>query len=315
MSELPVKQDNMPATQSNMPAQYSADTSGMSTLDLTADVIKTLAAPVRDNEILIHPISGALYAHQNFYRARLDTALGVGRWALKCESKPMFDAEASECFYDGSLWVNGHYVSRAIGSARWIATNKLQSKGDAFEGAKSDCLKRCCKDIGMFRELWTPSFTEAWKSQHCIQEGGRWRLKNRAAVDVAPDYVEVMAHETTPAPTRPQQQRPAATAPAAVGDAPPFRNDKIGFGKHRDETWAEVQTDWLEWIVEQPDKPGSFVSRDGKLSNKDKAKFELAYRQQQVGGGGAKSVPASNNNTGIFPPAEEEHFDETSIPF
>ena len=34
---------------------------------------------------------------------------------------------------------------------------------DAVEGAKSNALMRCCKDLGIAKELWNPEYVRKWK--------------------------------------------------------------------------------------------------------------------------------------------------------
>ena len=99
-------------------------------------------------------------------RARLDSTFGPGQWGLRQERDPFYDAQTSECCLDGSLWVRGKFVSRAMGGCRWNPNNKQMTKSDAIEGAKSDCLRRCCKDLGVGRDLWNPSFVRAFLAEH-----------------------------------------------------------------------------------------------------------------------------------------------------
>lgn len=37
----------------------------------------------------------------------------------------------------------------------------------AGEGAKSNALMRCCKDLGIAAELWDPRFIRKFKKEHC----------------------------------------------------------------------------------------------------------------------------------------------------
>jgi len=36
----------------------------------------------------------------------------------------------------------------------------------AAEGAKSNALMRCCKDLGIASELWDPNYIRSWKKQY-----------------------------------------------------------------------------------------------------------------------------------------------------
>jgi len=133
-------------------------TDGLSTLRLTAAEMQSLTRPLDPKtEVEVRP-DGVVFMPTGLVRARLDETFGPGQWGLRQERDPFYDSQTNECCYDGSLWVRGKFISRAVGGCRWSPTNRQMNKTDAIEGAKSDCLRRCCKDIGIGRELWTPSW-------------------------------------------------------------------------------------------------------------------------------------------------------------
>lgn len=143
-------------------------TEGLSTLVLAKEVRDVLLRPVdAENQVEIRP-DGALFMPAGVVRQRLNEAVGPGRWALRPESQPRYDQETDECFYDGSLWIDGKFVARAIGGCRWRPSNKSMTKSDALEGAKSICLRRCAKDLGIGAELWTPDYQRRWKREYGI---------------------------------------------------------------------------------------------------------------------------------------------------
>jgi hypothetical protein len=39
----------------------------------------------------------------------------------------------------------------------------------ASEGAKSNALMRCCKDLGVSSELWDPRFIRQFRKKHCLE--------------------------------------------------------------------------------------------------------------------------------------------------
>ncbi|MBK7380614.1 MAG: hypothetical protein IPJ03_16785 [Ignavibacteriales bacterium] len=43
----------------------------------------------------------------------------------------------------------------------------MQSWASVEESAKSDCLGRCCKDLGIFKELWQPNFVKGVAKEIC----------------------------------------------------------------------------------------------------------------------------------------------------
>lgn len=133
-------------------------TNGLSQLTISKDERHALTKAVNpETEVEVRP-DGVVFMPVGCIRQRLDDAFGPGQWAIRQERDPFYDRETEECCYDGSLWVRGVFVSRAVGGCRWQPSNRQMNKTDAIEGAKSDCLRRCCKDIGIGRELWTPDW-------------------------------------------------------------------------------------------------------------------------------------------------------------
>jgi hypothetical protein len=96
------------------------------------------------------------------YRNRLNTAIGIGGWAIKPIESHIADAgNKSTIFYKGQLWIRGKYVSEAVGEQEYYKTNGAMTYATAYEAAKSNCLVRCCKDLGMFSELWDKQWLAA----------------------------------------------------------------------------------------------------------------------------------------------------------
>jgi hypothetical protein len=141
-----------------------------SMLKLTDEEQAKLQAPVDTNEVEIRP-DGLLYLPQVFVRDRLNTSFGIGQWALLQHG--VTEIEGVLCF-DGSLYVRGAFVARAMGEAKYIVSNTQQSWASVYESAKSDCLVRCCKDLGIAKELWQPAFGRKWQTEHAIKV---WRDK------------------------------------------------------------------------------------------------------------------------------------------
>jgi len=111
---------------------------------------------------------GLFYVPQVEYRRRLNEAFGIGGWALKKIAVTMQDGGKTRkgdpqtiVFYEAILYAEGRFVAEAIGEARYPHANPQDSYATATEKAKSDALTRCCKDLGMFTELWDPKFLRA----------------------------------------------------------------------------------------------------------------------------------------------------------
>ena len=186
-----------------------------SLLHITDEEQKKLQESVDPNEVEIRP-DGLLYLPQVFVRDKLNTAFGIGQWALLQHAITQIDSTL--CF-DGSLYVRGAFVARAMGEAKYIQSNEQQTWASVYESAKSDCLVRCCKDLGIAKELWQPAFGRDWQAKYAVKvwrekvKGGcyQWRRK-----DVAPFYDEKQKQEKKEAaPTIPGQpdSRPAIVSP------------------------------------------------------------------------------------------------------
>jgi len=164
-------------------------TEGLATIKFAEKEREALTRPVDpETEAEIRP-DGIVFMPAVIVRKRLDEAIGPGRWALRQERDPFYDAETRECCYDGSLWIDGKYAARAIGGCSWRPGNTRMGKSDAIEGAKSDCLKRCAKDLGIGADLWTPAWQRQFVADWAVPYAGLnwkrektilWRKKGQA---------------------------------------------------------------------------------------------------------------------------------------
>jgi hypothetical protein len=173
-------------------------------LKLKADEQAALMKPVDpDAEVAIRP-DGIVYLPAVVVSQRLDEALGPGRWAIRQERDPFYDEATQECLYDGSLWIDGKFAARAVGGCKWRPSNYKMSKSDALEGAKSDCIKRCGKALGIGRELWTKAwqlaFTAEWAepyqgADHKGKPSILWRKKGEPLSGASLASVSAIAGE------------------------------------------------------------------------------------------------------------------------
>jgi hypothetical protein len=58
------------------------------------------------------------------------------------------------------------FVSTARGEQEYFDPSGVAT---ASEGAKSNALMRCCKDLGIAHELWSPRFIRDFKQRLCIE--------------------------------------------------------------------------------------------------------------------------------------------------
>jgi hypothetical protein len=153
---------------------------GASLLVLTPDENKTLDEPFNPKDIQIRP-DGIVYLEQVFYRERLNKAFGRGAWVIV----PVREWAESQSFYFlGELYVRGHFVSRACGCHTKRENNAMQTWADCYESAKSDCMTRCCKDLGIAKELWSREYDQDWIEKNAVKiwnektNNFNWRKKN-----------------------------------------------------------------------------------------------------------------------------------------
>ena len=130
------------------------------------DIIRTLAEPI-DAGLIDIKSNGSIFVSHPHYRDRLDRAFGVGGWALVPLAAPKRDGE--RVMWWGFLKARGRYIDSAMGGCSFVPSNMEMNYDDAIEGAKSDCLARCCKSLPMFRECWDKEYADAWKAQHAYE--------------------------------------------------------------------------------------------------------------------------------------------------
>jgi 5'-3' exonuclease len=148
---------------------------GIAASPFSAEAQAILGAPLTDDEISVRPDDGILYMSGEAVRQRLQRAFGIGGWAIKPIST-IVDREAVDknnkpqprVYYTGQLWILGRFVSESTGDGSWIKTNPKSDYGTALEGAKTNCISRCCKDLGMWSELRDKDFTKAWSAKNVI---------------------------------------------------------------------------------------------------------------------------------------------------
>lgn len=159
---------------------------GASMLTVTESEKRLLTEPVIESLVEIRP-DGLLYLPQAFVRRKLNEVFGYGQWCLLRRNITV-DKENGYVYYEGILMVRGFYVSEAVGEQPYFTNNPQQSWASAVEAAKSDCIVRCCKDLGVASELWQPQFGREWQSNFAIQvwveKSGQskpaWRKKTSA---------------------------------------------------------------------------------------------------------------------------------------
>lgn len=166
------------------PPQYSTGFEGAASAPFSPEAAALLAAPVVETEVEVRS-DGIVYLPGVAYRRILTRAFGAGAWALlpRGPARTMGDLVV----YHGALYILGRFVSEAMGECE---TRQGMSYASSLEGARTDCLTRCCKDLGIATELWDPAWRDGWLKKYTEREWvppegnrkGKWKywLKDKA---------------------------------------------------------------------------------------------------------------------------------------
>lgn len=168
-------------TPQNMPEFY-----GLSQKRFTEEQQKILNQDIPPQDVEIDP-QGLIYLPQIKYRRILNTAFGPGAWGIRPHGE--IKIQNNVVMFPGELWAEGRFIAWAIGEQRYIESNERMSYASAIEAAKSDCITRCCKDLGVASCLWDPNFILKWKKDFAIKvfvenqktkkNNVMWRRKDR----------------------------------------------------------------------------------------------------------------------------------------
>jgi hypothetical protein len=113
--------------------------------------------------------NGAVYLSHPGYRKRLNEAFGPAGWALRPLSPIKYDDASGVIYREYALYAGGRFLGSAIGEQKYQKNNPEMTYGDAVEGAKSNALMRCCKDLGMAMECWDRQWTNKFRAEQCVK--------------------------------------------------------------------------------------------------------------------------------------------------
>lgn len=125
-----------------------------------------LSEVVNPDEIRIKP-TGIPYVSHPTYTRHLNRAFGRGQWALVEISVPTKGGNSVLVKY--ALLVRGVPVAAAYGEQEFFESNRDQSYGDVVESTYASGLRRCCKHLGIFLEMWDRAFLDAWVDTRCLE--------------------------------------------------------------------------------------------------------------------------------------------------
>lgn len=143
-----------------------------------------------------------IYIEHSALRDRLNKSLGAGQWAIIprnrwSEEFEYFDKgsktheKAVRVYVEAMLLIRGCFVGEAVGDCVYYPKNQQMNYGDAVEGAKTQALRRCCKELGVGLQAWSKDWCMGW-----------WARKNSGK-------------RTLPRPPTPPHNPPASPPPPA----------------------------------------------------------------------------------------------------
>jgi len=201
--------------------QYMTGFDGMAAEPFPEAARKVLAEEPPPEAIEIKP-DGIVFVPGVYYRRQLTRAFGAGGWALapRGPARVMGDLVV----YPGALYCLGRFVAEAVGECIY-RQNSNMSYASCVEGAKTDALSRCCKDLGMATQLWDAAWRDRWKAEYAEAYKGQkydkkkggyvdatlWRLRSGRPVQ----DIDLMSGAGGVAPKAPAPSAPAS-APAAM---------------------------------------------------------------------------------------------------
>lgn len=151
-----------------------------------------------------------IYLEHVHLRNRLNQVLGPGQWSIVPRQrwgedyKTAKGYDATRVYVEGMLIVRGCFVSEAIGDMSYYHNNDSQNYGDAVEGAKTEVLRRCCKELGIGLQAWDKKWTEGW-----------WKRRREAQRAPVGRPNPPQATTPQPPPKSAPEAKPSAPAPAS----------------------------------------------------------------------------------------------------
>lgn len=273
---------------------------GIAAAAFDAKAIAALSAPVDPNDVEIRP-DGIVYLPGVFYRDRLNTAFGPGAWAIAPRGpiRTRSSGGGELVIYHGALWVLGRFVSEAVGQCLYYPNNRGMTFADAAEGARTDCIGRCCKDLGVARDLWDPGWRDEWKQKYSEVVDGKPRRKARPSKMTTASASAPSAASHPSATAAPAAQGAPAAAPAtSAAPAADLKPSKESHGADHAEASGEIVGKVLGMF------PGSTVmAGDTGEAPTDEDLGRLRDRLKAIKWGRAKTEAWAREHFGVLPNA------------
>ena len=117
--------------------------------------------------------SDLIYIEHAYLRDRLIQVFGLGAWSLITRrvwsekfsipaNRDHDVIEGERIYVEAMLMVRSCFVGEAIGDGEYFPKNNNQNYGDAVESAKTNALRRCCKEFGVGLQAWKKDWCQGW---------------------------------------------------------------------------------------------------------------------------------------------------------
>jgi len=203
------------------PAQFFRGFEGAATEPFPEAARKVLAEPPDPRDVEIKP-DGIVFLPGVAYRRILTRAFGAGGWSILPRSPAR--VMGNIVVYHGALVCLGRFVAEAVGECFYRENNPNMSYASCVEGAKTDALSRCCKDLGVATDMWDANWREEWKAKYAISYQSKdrdgkpktmWKLKSRVS-----NPHDLMAGAGGVAPSADPLRSPSASQPTESASSP-----------------------------------------------------------------------------------------------
>ncbi|SPO32687.1 probable MGM101 - mitochondrial genome maintenance protein [Ustilago trichophora] len=151
------------APSSNVSEEWGTSFAGLGERSFSKEAVEVLMAPVNEADVEIKP-DGLIYLPEIKYRRILNKAFGPGGWGMAPRSET--NVGQGIVSREWVLICQGRFVATARGEQEFFKPSGVPT---ASEGAKSNALMRCCKDLGVSSELWDPRFIRQFRKKHCVE--------------------------------------------------------------------------------------------------------------------------------------------------
>ena len=145
-----------------------------STLELSPEEIAALEAQFPDEAFRLGAGGDErlIYIEHAALRERLNQVFRPGQWSIIPRNrwaenfKTKDGDDACRVYVEAMLVIRGAFVAEAVGDMVYYPHNAKTNYGDAVEGAKSACLRRCAKELGIGLQAWKKEFCEMWMQRN-----------------------------------------------------------------------------------------------------------------------------------------------------